>query len=77
MAFRYTECEFCANHGNHDLCDDCEDGDAFEDIEDRKRSKKEPKFVNGSKVTLVDGRETIKGMFEAPMINSIMKRMSE
>jgi hypothetical protein len=32
MAYKYAECEFCANHGHHDFCEDCEEGDGFEPL---------------------------------------------
>lgn len=51
MAFKYPECEFCANHrGHEDICDQCEDGDCFEDVEDRAslrapKPRKQPETV--------------------------------
>lgn len=73
MAFRYPECEFCANHGNHDLCDDCDEGDAFEDVEDRRRSKKVPH----SKVVHMTGRSSLDVVSETPNnFQSIMKDRS-
>lgn len=35
MAFRYPDCEFCANHDNDPtVCDECQDADEFEPYDD-------------------------------------------
>lgn len=35
MAYRYEDCEYCANHGNDPtVCDECSDADEFQPFEE-------------------------------------------
>lgn len=43
MAYKYQDCEFCANHENDpSICDDCEDAEDFEPYDEDAASTFQP-----------------------------------
>lgn len=43
MAYKFEDCEYCANHGNDPtVCDECNDAEEFEPYEEDMAAKAEP-----------------------------------